>query len=175
MVSPELPSPAEQKAMDTAQSTAQALGADLKSRLQATLKAEGPAAALSVCSLEAQPITQKASAPEGVRVGRASLRTRNPKNTPPDWVGAWLTEHGERKVTGLSPSKSLGQDPEGRPVGRFLAPIGVQGPCLLCHGPKQSLLPEVQALLAKRYPEDQATGYALGDLRGVIWAESRVE
>lgn len=27
------------------------------------------------------------------------------------------------------------------------------------------------AALAARYPDDAATGYALGDLRGVLWAE----
>jgi len=29
--------------------------------------------------------------------------------------------------------------------------------------------------LASKFPDDQATGYALGDLRGALWAEVAVD
>ena len=41
--------------------------------------------------------------------------------------------------------------------------------CVTCHG--ESLAPDVQERLAERYPTDRATGYRVGDLRGVFWAE----
>jgi len=33
------------------------------------------------------------------------------------------------------------------------------------------LAPDLKAKLAELYPNDQATGYAAGDLRGVFWVE----
>ena len=40
--------------------------------------------------------------------------------------------------------------------------------------PEEGRLPELSAVLAERYPDDQATGYAAGDLKGAIWAETPV-
>jgi hypothetical protein len=162
-------------AIHTAQSTAKSLGGALKDRLQGSLKTEGPVAALAVCTLEAKPITQSANSSAAVRVGRSSLRLRNPDNTAPKWVAEWLSAQGERKAEGLLPHKGIGINEAGQSVGQFLAPLAIQGPCLLCHGPREGLMPEVQAALTKDYPQDKATGYALGDLRGVIWAEALVE
>jgi hypothetical protein len=42
--------------------------------------------------------------------------------------------------------------------------------CVACHGPADRLDPDVQAILLERYPDDQATGYEPGDLRGVVRA-----
>ncbi|MBW2376809.1 MAG: DUF3365 domain-containing protein [Deltaproteobacteria bacterium] len=41
--------------------------------------------------------------------------------------------------------------------------------CVTCHGAE--LPPDLRARLAELYPEDQATGYAAGDFRGVFWVE----
>ena len=41
--------------------------------------------------------------------------------------------------------------------------------CLACHGLKEQISPEVQAQLDRLYPEDQATGFNEGDLRGWFW------
>ncbi len=39
--------------------------------------------------------------------------------------------------------------------------------CLKCHGlPGKDIDANTLALLQKKYPEDKATGYKLGDLRG---------
>ena len=53
----------------------------------------------------------------------------------------------------------------------FYAPITVFAPlCLKCHGEPGSDIDEATtATLAELYPEDEATGFALGDLRG-MWA-----
>jgi hypothetical protein len=40
--------------------------------------------------------------------------------------------------------------------------------CLNCHGPGETINPEVRKVLSARYPEDQATGFQDGDLRGAI-------
>jgi hypothetical protein len=41
--------------------------------------------------------------------------------------------------------------------------------CLQCHG--ANIAPPVAAKLAELYPEDQATGFAAGDFRGLFWVE----
>ena len=51
---------------------------------------------------------------------------------------------------------------------RYLRPILVEPACLLCHGAEEELDPEVRRRLAERYPEDRATGFAEGDLRGAF-------
>jgi hypothetical protein len=50
-------------------------------------------------------------------------------------------------------------------------PIGTLGMCTTCHGSEASMDPELGARLAESYPDDQATGFAVGDLRGWMWAE----
>ncbi|MOA58455.1 hypothetical protein D3C78_1828600 [compost metagenome] len=39
-------------------------------------------------------------------------------------------------------------------------------PCLACHG--QQIKPELAAVIDQRYPQDQARGFALGELRGAF-------
>jgi hypothetical protein len=51
---------------------------------------------------------------------------------------------------------------------QYVRPILMQARCLPCHGDPASLDPAVHALLARRYPEDRATGYRVGDLRGAV-------
>jgi hypothetical protein len=57
------------------------------------------------------------------------------------------------------------------PGGRvgYAEPIRVQALCLTCHG---GAIPEsMSARLDDLYPEDRATGYEVGDFRGLFWAE----
>ena len=151
---------AEAKAIAQANDALVELQASFKGRLAEVLPEGGPVAAVAVCSTEAQALTQALSASTGGRVGRSSTTLRNPENVPPRWVKDWL-ETAEADTPGIS-EVADGQ-------ARVLKPVVVQPPCLACHG--SSIDPEVQAVLAERYPEDQATGYGVGDLRGAMWAE----
>lgn len=49
-----------------------------------------------------------------------------------------------------------------------MKPLVVGGACLACHGPREDIDPDVREVLDRRYPEDEATGYATGDFRGAI-------
>jgi hypothetical protein len=49
---------------------------------------------------------------------------------------------------------------------RYMQAQAVEGVCLLCHG--TDIAPDVRAALRARYPNDSATGYAMGELRGAI-------
>jgi len=47
--------------------------------------------------------------------------------------------------------------------------IATEPGCLACHG--SEVAEPVRAAIAERYPDDHATGFAVGDLRGALWVE----
>lgn len=51
----------------------------------------------------------------------------------------------------------------------YAEPLVIQEFGLGCHG--SAITPDVEVALAEKYPTDKATGYAVGDLRGVAWVE----
>jgi hypothetical protein len=119
--------------------------------------------ALDVCASVAQEITQRISEERGVSMRRTALRFRNPINAPDDYERAWM----EKVVaSGKLPTEPHVEVVDGEL--RFLRPLGVAQLCTECHGVVEGLDPRVKAALAKRYPEDKATGFVPGDFRGVI-------
>jgi hypothetical protein len=56
----------------------------------------------------------------------------------------------------------------GRETLRYLKPLVAGTMCLTCHGQKAAIPPGVQAVLAREYPDDRATGYSAGDVRGAV-------
>ncbi len=57
-----------------------------------------------------------------------------------------------------------------------MKPIFIAGPaCLQCHGAPDVLVGGVAAALRELYPDDQVTGYTVGDLRGAISVEIPIE
>ncbi len=163
---PSAPAPSEDPAVDplaAANAAADELGRTLRTRLLAAIAEGGPARAAEVCANEAPTIAASIAERTHARVGRGSLRMRG-SSTPPEWVGAWLREQGERPAEGVV---GFARIEDGH--ARVLRPIAIEAPCLTCHG--ESIAPEVAAILDARYPQDQARGYALGALRGALWAE----
>lgn len=163
---------AEQALAET-EAAARKLGKTLKERLLSAVKEDGPAGAAEMCSAEAQGLTRKVAERTDVRVGRSSLRLRNPDNEGPAWVMRWLKEQGERKAKGVEGFARVADTPQGREA-RVLKPLAIEGPCVNCHGPRDQLPEGVRSVLAQEYPEDEATGYELGDLRGALWASQPV-
>lgn len=131
-------------------------------------KRDGIPAAIEVCSRAAPALARKASV-DGVTVGRATRRARNPANLVSGWQAEALAQFEAGAAAGrpFEQDRYLRIDDDGRI--RYAEPLVIGPPCLSCHG--ANLEPEVSAALAARYPGDVATGYALGDLRGVAWAE----
>ncbi len=137
-----------------------ALKARLLTRLTTAVGEAGPAGAIEVCSAEAATMTREIGAAQGVEVGRTSFRLRNPANAPRAWAKAHV-EAAEGRPALFDLGDRVG----------VLAPMQLGAVCVTCHGPKESLAPEVVAALAQRYPADQAVGFAEGELRGYFWAE----
>jgi hypothetical protein len=146
-----------------ANAAADELGGTLRARLLTAMAEGGPARAAEVCADEAPSIAASVAERTHARVGRGSIRMRGASTTP-DWVSAWLTEQGERPAEGVVGFARV----EGGHA-RVLRPIAIEAPCLSCHG--ESIAPAVATILDARYPDDTARGYALGDLRGALWAE----
>lgn len=147
----------------------QAMGALQKSlfdKLQAAMSAGGPAAAITVCRDDAQEISAAVAQKQGIQMGRTSHKLRNPKNAPRDWVKPLLASAEGKKVQQVQPmAVDLGDR-----IG-MVKPLGVMPLCVSCHGPKERIPADVQAVIAQAYPEDAAVGFAEGDFRGFIWAE----
>ena len=158
---PELPDSAARKMK--AITAKEALFKRLSSRLTEVMQSKGPAAAIEVCSSEASKIAKAVGDEQGVAIGRTSLKLRNPANQPPNWVKPLIAK------TETPPSESQFVElPKGH-TGALL-PITLQAKCLTCHG-EDDIPPSVTAKLGEIYPNDEATGFKIGDLRGWFWVD----
>ena len=133
------------------------------------MQAGGPVAAIAVCNARAMPVTEKVAAEKGMQLSRVSLKNRNPANVPNDWQTAVLEGFEENKangkdVTGLAWSETVDTG-DGQEF-RFMKAIPTGAVCLNCHG--TNIAPDVSKTLADLYPEDQATGFSEGDIRGAF-------
>lgn len=135
----------------------------LQRELAAGIKAGGPAHAIGICSERAPSIAGKLST-EGLTVRRIGTRVRNATtNRPTEEEARILSE-----LTVAAPTFS------GQVAGKevFMQAIFINKPvCLTCHGTDDEIAEETRAELTKRYPQDKAVGYKLGDLRGAFIVE----
>lgn len=139
---------------------------ELKPKLKQAMAEGGPTHAIEVCARVAPKIADSLSVASGWRVNRVSLKSRNASRAQPDqWERAVLQEFDQRQAAGESPADiNYGVTTRGRY--RYMQAQGVEAICLVCHG--QELSDEVQSTLEKYYPDDWATGYSLGQVRGAI-------
>lgn len=124
---------------------------------------EGPDAGVDYCKIRAEDIAEQLSG-DGVKVGRSSHRLRNPNNVAPDWVQPVLDEWSNDAGNAAPVAMTLPEDRVG-----YIEPIMVQAMCLNCHGTELS--EDVALRLQALYPDDEATGFSVGDFRGVLWVE----
>lgn len=141
---------------------AKALGAQLKARLTGAIQEGGLSEGIKACSLTAPDIAAAVAKEKGVKLGRTSFKLRNPANAPPEWAKAHVDARTEAPTFFEGPGGTL----------RALLPIRTGGLCVSCHGPSESLTEPLKQLLQERYPDDQATGFKSGDLRGWFWVEA---
>lgn len=139
---------------------------DLQQALREGL-AKGPAEAVAACRVRAPEIAN-ARSQEGIRLGRASHRLRNPANVPPDWVAPILDAYVATPSERSPRTVRLGEGRAG-----YTEPILLQPLCLSCHG--DALAPGVADRIEELYPHDRAIGFQVGELRGVFWVEFPTE
>jgi hypothetical protein len=155
------------------------LGTELKGELTRAIEQGGPVSAIAVCRDRAPAIAARLSEQSGARVTRTALRVRNPSNAPDELQRAVLDQFAEQLAAApAAATPSAGGPPEAvfeikGPGGierRYMRAIPTDAVCLTCHG--ATLAPELAAAIRRDYPDDAATGFAQGQLRGafsVIW------
>lgn len=160
----------EAQAKGLAITASQLLMEQLATRLQGAMAEDGPVGAVNVCGDVAQEMTTEFSRMQGIQVRRVALRHRNARNAPDAFERAWL-ENAENS-TSEDPVDAYGElIPASASVAgeyRHLSPIYLKPLCVTCHGTPEQIPAEVQAVLAERYPNDTATGFEIGDLRGAV-------
>lgn len=131
--------------------------AKLSGALGEAIGKSGPAGALSVCSEMAPQIAKEVATTHGVTLRRA---TTKPQAVLEVFAAALAKKEAPKPQTITNADGSTS----------FFAPIVLGNPlCLQCHGtPNQDIAPETLAAIQKLYPDDKATGFKLGDLRG-LW------
>lgn len=157
----------------TSQSRALAdrLTGQLKAELQQAMQAGGPIAAIEVCHSRAPEIAAQLGRESGARVGRTALRVRNTANAPDDLERKVLQQFADELAAARD---SLPSPPEAvfdtrTPQGiehHYMRAIPMQPICVTCHG--KTIAPEIAAAIGSRYPEDAATGFETGELRGAV-------
>ncbi len=135
-------------------------------RLNALMVQGGLTAAVGLCTSEAPRLTKEVAEGSGVEIGRTSFRVRNPANAPRPWAASYVAAAAGKKAEDVKPAVfDLGDR-----IG-LLRPLAMMASCSRCHGPVAAFTPEVKAEISQRYPRDQATGFAPGDVRGFFWVE----
>ncbi len=129
---------------------------------EALAKPEGPMGAISVCKQEAPKIAQSVSRESGVMIGRTSTRRRNPSNGVPTWAKQTLEQDQATPVMFANSDGGFA----------IALPIVLADSCLMCHGDPDLMDAALKEVIARAYPKDQATGFAVGDLRGWFWVET---
>ncbi len=146
-----------------------ALGGELKSTLQASIKASGPVDSVSMCQIKAPEIANKISHAKGMKVARTSLKYRNQTNKPDAWEKTVLEKFEQRKAKGEAVNTmeySELTEHNGKEVFRYMKAIPTSEVCLTCHG---SNVPQpIASKINSLYPDDKATGFKKGDIRGAF-------
>ena len=138
----------------------------LLAKLTAAMASGGPAAAVGVCRTDARAIADAVAKKHGIELGRTSHRVRNPANAPRAWA-RMIVDGGSGAAASAEKVRTVDL---GERIG-VLRPIGTAETCTRCHGAEDEVRRNIGATLAAAYPEDRATGFAPGDLRGWMWAE----
>lgn len=163
-------SPAANPAAEEAKALIKEFAGTLRGELEAAIKAGGPVSAVAVCKERAPSIAADLAKGSGWEVKRASLKPRNQAlDTPDAWERQVLTRFEERKTAGEAADTlafgAVVDDAETKRF-RFMKAIPTGEVCLVCHGKR--IDPAVTKALDAAYPQDQARGYDVGDIRGAF-------
>ena len=141
----------------------------LGKNLQEALQQGGVPHAISFCNVNAMPIVDSLSKSHNATIRRVSFKTRNPLDQPDEIERALLEAYEFQWKDSIPLNANVQKIDDERYL--FTKPIFVDNAlCLVCHGkPENGLTNETAEFIKKEYPDDQATGYEIGDLRG-MWS-----
>ncbi|MCG5493766.1 Tll0287-like domain-containing protein [Ectothiorhodospira variabilis] len=155
--------------LEQARGAVQQFAQSLQNELKTAVEEGGPVHAIDVCSQRAPEIAQEISDSTGIQAGRTSLQLRNPDNAPDDWERDVLNAFEERLAAGEDPRTmehhEVREDDGGWQI-RYMRAIPAGELCMTCHGTEVRY--DVEQALLRKYPDDQATGYSEGQIRGAF-------
>lgn len=159
-----------EEAMVWGDSITQQAQAQLLEQLQQAIAEKGHSGALDFCKINSLPILKSLESKYLVTLRRVSSQPRNPVDTPNAQELPLLDAYAYNAENNISSDPSI-QKIENGEVLLYTKPIMLANTlCLSCHGDlKKEIASETAAKLKQLYPQDPATGYILGNLRG-MWA-----
>ncbi len=151
------------KGKEIAQTTVKKLGSNLMKHM----KEGGPQQAIPFCNATANPLTEEMAKKYSVSIKRTSLKIRNEENKPNEAEETILKQY----LASISNNEELkpivSKDKAGKV--HFYAPIKLEAKCLACHGTiGKEVTVKTDSILKALYPNDKATGFKIGDLRGIV-------
>jgi len=135
----------------------------LLANVMTAMQSGGPVNAVSFCNVHAIPLTDSLAGEYNCIIQRVSDKYRNQANKLSESDADILF-----KMSSLSPMKPVLVSENGRVV--YYKPIKIAMPaCLKCHGSSgKEIDSKTLEIINQKYPNDLATGYKEGDLRG-LW------
>jgi len=141
--------------------------AQLGKNLMKAIQEKGTVGAVEFCNIAAMKLTDSMSVMHNAIIKRVSDKARNPKNMTNAKELGHIETFKEQVKTG-SDIDPIVEEINGEV--NFYYPITTNTMCLQCHGtPNEQITSATISALNKLYPEDKATGYDLGQVRG-IWS-----
>jgi len=142
----------------------------LSGQLSQAIEEGGVPHALEFCSVEAIPLTENVSQEFDVQIRRASHKPRNPQNRATEVELSVIDTYIEALENALDLTPQILREDDRI---HYFAPIRIGlNSCIQCHGnPETDIDQEHLSLIRSLYPGDEATGFSMGDLRG-IWSIS---
>ncbi len=139
----------------------------LRGHLMAAMQSGGVPKAIEVCAGKAAVLLDSLSNAHGARITRVSHKPRNPANAADSFEADLIARYEADRKAGLDWKPVIHRTAEGV---TFYAPIPIKfEACLKCHGePGKDIREEDYILIQQFYPQDQAIGFRMGDVRG-LW------
>lgn len=155
-----------------------ALGAEIASKSQTKLSSSlkmalqegGIDHAIEFCNLNAYPLIDSLEDAYGAEIRRVTFKARNKKDVPDELESKILEAYQDAHANDIE-LKDYAQIIEGDEYVLYTKPIVINNAlCLSCHGiPGESLTEQARNMILEYYPEDEAVGYNMNDLRG-MWS-----
>jgi len=142
----------------------------LSTKLKHEVQTNGIVQAAKFCNKNALTLTEEVNLRQvqGISVKRISLQERNRANTPKTDEALVLESMQKMLEEKTLPEYII--EEEGKTYKYYKPLIIKKELCLKCHG-NISENPELSEFIKESYPQDKATGYKMGDLRGAILVE----
>ncbi|MCB0512187.1 MAG: DUF3365 domain-containing protein [Bacteroidetes bacterium] len=141
----------------------------LMKNVSTAIQEKGVAGAVDFCNINAMPLTDSLSTLNAVNIQRISEKNRNPNNAIVSELDKSALEQIKimLKDTSISTKHLIVQE-SGNVYYYKAIPLGMPT-CISCHGNTTTdITPETLKVIQTKYPTDKATGYQLGELRG-LW------